>query len=282
VIAVVALGAATTVALALGFVVNARLMAVADREAAARGRAEEANRAKSMFLASMSHELRTPLNSIMGFADLLAAGVRGELTPMQTDDVRRIRRAAKHLLALITDVLHFARLEATRASNVGEVVPIDALIATAAGMIAPQAREKGVDFVAQSCDPTLAARANRGKALQIVLNLLTNAVKFTPAGGRVVLSCGRSPEESGQDAVWVMVCDTGRGIPAAQLDRIFEPFVQVGSHSEGVGLGLAISRTLARAMGGDVFAQSEEGLGAQFLLALPREHGAIHAPRGEL
>jgi signal transduction histidine kinase len=286
VIGVVALSAATTVAIALGLVFHARVSAAARSEAAARGRAEEANRAKSLFLASMSHELRTPLNAIMGFADLLAAGVRGDLTPAQTDDVRRIRRAAKHLLALITDVLHFARLEATRAANMGEVVSIDGVVTVAAGMIGGQAQEKGIELVSHACDPTLAARANREKVLQIVLNLLTNAVKFTPPGGRVVLSCGHSHDTASRDTVWIMVCDTGRGIPSAQLDRIFEPFVQVGSDSaapvEGVGLGLAISRTLARAMHGDVFAQSEEGMGAQFMLVLPREaSGAAQTPRGE-
>jgi signal transduction histidine kinase len=283
---VVTLSAATTFAIAMGLVVSARLTAAARSEAAARSRAEEANRAKSLFLASMSHELRTPLNAIMGFADLLTAGVRGELTPVQTDDVRRIRRAAKHLLALITDVLHFARLEATRAANMGELVAIDGVVSVAGGMIAAQAREKGIELVCHSCDPTLAARANREKVLQIVLNLLTNAVKFTPSGGRVVLSCGRSRDPANRDTVWIMICDTGRGIPAAMLDRIFEPFVQVGSDTatevEGVGLGLAISRTLARAMHGDVFAQSEEGMGAQFMLVLPLEAmSADETPRGD-
>ena len=271
-----------TFAIVLGLVSATRLTTLVQHEAVARGRAEEANRAKSLFLASMSHELRTPLNAILGFADLLAAGVRGDLTPAQADDVRRIRRAAKHLVAVIADVLRFARLEAKRAPSVDRV-PIDAMVSLARAMVAHAAQEKGVELVCRTCDPAWAARANSDKVLQILLNLLSNAIKFTPRGGRVELSCGRSPGRD-RDAVWVMVCDTGPGIPAGQIERIFEPFVQAGAGSaaegEGVGLGLAISRTLARAMHGDVLAQSVEGQGAQFMLVLPREmDGGAAAPR---
>lgn len=264
----------TALAVTLWILVYPRLAHDADRESAARIAAENANRSKSLFLATMSHELRTPLNAIIGFADLLAAGVHGPLAAAQTDDVGRIMRAAKHLLGLITDVLHFARLEAIETPIAREIVPIDAIMAVAAGMVTQQAQEKGIELERQSCDPTLTALANREKVLQILLNLLTNAVKFTPPGGQIVLACGRSSLDAPDDTVRLIVRDTGRGIPATKLDWIFEPFAQIDRTTiparDGVGLGLAISRTLARRMQGDLFAKSEEGQGAEFTLTLPR------------
>ncbi len=266
------LGFGALLAIALALAVNARLATHRALAEDARSQAEAANREKSVFLATMSHELRTPLNAIIGFADLLAAGVRGRLTPPQIDDVARITRAAKHLLSLINEVLNFARIDATNVPIARKVESVETLLSAAAGMIELQARAKGVAFDRRPCDPLIAVLADREKVLQILLNLLSNAVKFTPAGGQITLSSG-----VGDHKVWISVQDTGRGIPLDQLDRIFEPFVQVGRNEQGgVGLGLAISRTLARAMDGDVVAESTVGEGSAFTLLLPRGRPSMH------
>jgi signal transduction histidine kinase len=209
------------------------------------------------------------LNAIIGYTDLLAAGVRGPLSQTQTTDVERIHRAATHLLALINDMFKFATNAASQIEVTSERMPIGEVVAAASGMVEPHAITKRVVLETLPCDGGLAARADRDKVLQILLNLLTNAVKFTPSGGRVVIAC------SGNHAVDIEVQDTGRGIEQDQLEYIFEPFVQVGrsadSEHEGVGLGLAISRQLARAMGGDVVARSTPGVGSVFTLVLPRD-----------
>jgi signal transduction histidine kinase len=241
---------------------------------AARREAEAANRAKSEFLGTMSHELRTPLNAISGYAELLDLEIRGPLTDAQRQDLARIRRNSQYLLSLINDVLNFARLGAGRVEMRIADVRLAEVIAGLEALVAPQVHAKGLSYEPGVHDPALAARADPERLQQVLLNLLTNAIKFTDAGGRIVLSC-----EAATDAVRVRVRDTGRGVPADELGRIFEPFVQVDRHpthgsQQGVGLGLAISRELARAMGGEITVESTVGAGSTFTLTLPRPAGA--------
>jgi PAS domain S-box-containing protein len=242
-----------------------------EREQAARRDAEAANRAKAEFLATMSHELRTPLNAIAGYTDLLSMGVRGPVNDDQLEDLRRVKKSAQHLLSLINDILNFARLEAGQVELHIDTVAMHDVLAGVEALVAPQVREKRLRYDYRECDPSLRARADDEKVRQILLNLLTNAVKFTDAGGQITVSCGRHG-----DRVRVEVADTGRGIPPERLETIFEPFVQIDRHlthesQQGVGLGLAISRDLARAMGGDLTVRSEARVGSTFRLELPSD-----------
>jgi signal transduction histidine kinase len=238
-------------------------------EQQARRDAEAANAAKAIFLTTMSHELRTPLNAVSGYVDLLEMGVRGPITELQREDLRRIRRASQHLLSLINDILNYARLEAgTVELHLSDILLADALGGMEA-LIAPQLQAKGVKYEYRPCDRSVRVHADREKLDQILLNLVGNAVKFTERDGSITLSC-----EVDAESVRVIVEDTGRGIPRAKLQSIFDPFVQVDRHltperQQGVGLGLAISRDLARAMHGDISVQSDAGQGATFVLTLP-------------
>lgn len=235
---------------------------------AARAEAEAANRAKVEFLAMMSHELRTPLNAIGGYAELLEMGVRGPLNDAQRADIGKIQKSQRHLLGLINGVLNYARIETGRVPYEISNVPMDELLATAESLVAPQAHGRGLRLEFPGCGVEIVARADREKTQQVVLNLLTNAVKFTEPGGRVRLTC-----EADAGQVVVRVEDTGRGIPPEKMDAIFEPFIQVDSQltrtQDGVGLGLSISRDLARGMGGDLVVASEVGAGSTFTLTLP-------------
>jgi signal transduction histidine kinase len=249
---------------------NARLEELRHEADAARDEAHAANQAKSEFLAAMSHELRTPLNAIMGYADLLDMGIHGPVTPEQRDALRRIRRSQVHLLALINDVLNYARLEAGRVELSAAIVPLPGVLADLRAMTDPQLQERGLTAEYAACSDDLAAWGDPDKIQQILLNLLTNAIKFTDPGGRIRVECGATETE-----VRIAVEDTGVGVPADRLQSIFEPFVQVdrqrgedGRH--GVGLGLAISSDLARLMEGDLTAESEPGRGSRFTLTLPR------------
>ena len=234
----------------------------------ARAQAEAANRSKSDFLAVMSHELRTPLNAITGYVDLLELGLRGPVTEDQAKDLARIRRSARTLQQLIEDVLSFAKLESGRIEYHITDVPVSEMLDDFTLLIAPQAQVKDLEFATVCTDRTVTVRADREKVERIVLNLLSNAVKFTERG-RVELRC-----EPGDSHVLVIVSDTGRGIPADQLENIFEPFVQVeralNRTSDGTGLGLSIARDLARGMGGTLVAESTPGVGSTFTLSLPR------------
>ena len=238
-------------------------------EHAARAEAERANRAKSEFLAVMSHELRTPLNAIGGYAELMEMGIRGPVTAQQQEDLRRVQTSQRHLLGLINEVLNYAKLETgTVHYDLSDVRIRDAL-GGAEALVAPQAQAKAIALTVTTCSPTLTVRADAEKLRQILVNLLSNAVKFTDRGGRVDLGC-----EAAAATVRIVVRDTGIGIAADQLERIFEPFVQVRADltrtAEGTGLGLAISRDLARGMGGDLTVRSAIGEGSTFTITLPR------------
>jgi signal transduction histidine kinase len=229
--------------------------------------AENANQAKSSFLATMSHELRTPLNAIAGYAELLALGLRGPVTPEQTRDLDAIRRSEEHLLGLINSILAFARLEASQEQIKLAPVPMVDAIATVEALVKPQIGGKGLAFDTSGARDGVVAHADRHKVAQILTNLVSNAIKFTERGGTVWISC-----EANGAKVYVRVRDTGRGIPQADIGRIFEPFVQLDRQLsrpvEGVGLGLPISRALARAMGGDLTVESAPGTGSTFTLVL--------------
>ncbi|HEU0013348.1 MAG TPA: ATP-binding protein [Longimicrobium sp.] len=234
----------------------------------ARAAADQANEAKSQFLATMSHELRTPLNAIAGYTQLLEMGIHGEVSPAQRESLEKIRRNQQHLLGLINDVLNFAKIEAGQVQYELRDVPLDQTLAAVEALVEPQLRARQLRYEYHPGDPRTTVRADPDRMEQIILNLLSNAIKFTEPGGRVELGW-----EAADGHARVHVTDSGRGIPPDKQDAIFEPFVQVDPAltraAEGTGLGLAISRDLARAMRGDLTVRSEPGRGSTFTLALP-------------
>ncbi len=234
----------------------------------ARARAEEANRAKAEFLAVMSHELRTPLNAISGYVDLLSLGVDGPLTEKQTASLTRIQLNQQHLLSMIDDVLNFARIEAGKLQvDVRSLLVADA-VSSLEALIQPEIQRKEIAFLCEVFDPTLSVRADPAKLRQILVNFLSNAIKFTPKGGRIGLGA-----EHGYGMVRIWVSDTGVGIPDDQLERVFEPFFQVERGSTrrypGIGLGLAIARDFAQAMNGELRLESTVGKGSVASVLLP-------------
>ena len=245
---------------------NARLYR---RSELARHEAEAASRAKGQFLAVMSHELRTPLNAILGYSELVELGVHGPVSDAQREAMGRIRRSGQHLLALVNNVLNLERSETNNLETEFATLKVVQLFDDASVLTRPQAEAKGITLTVQSPSPELSVLGEREKAGQVLVNLLSNAVKFTPAGGRIDLGY-----EIGDDAVTLRVSDSGPGIPSDSLHRIFEPFVQLESgltrRAEGAGLGLAISRRLARLMGGDLTVESVLGKGSRFAFTLVR------------
>lgn len=230
--------------------------------------AVEASRAKSEFLAVMSHELRTPLNAILGYVDLLDAGVHGEMNPSQRQHLERIGRSSRHLLQLIEEILSFSRLEVGRESVQIEEVPLARLVDEVVEMMTPLVEEEGLEFRIGQPDRDTVVATDPSKLRQILLNLLMNAVKFTERG-HVALEVELEAER-----VAFRVRDTGPGIEEEELERIFEPFQRgrdlvIGQHG-GTGLGLPVSRDLARLLGGDLLVESEPGEGSTFTVVLPR------------
>jgi PAS domain S-box-containing protein len=230
--------------------------------------AEASNRAKTGFLAAMSHELRTPLNAIAGYAQLMQEGVGGDVSDQHHDYLTRIRNSQQHLLGIVNDLLNYSKLEAGGVTYEREHIFAHEVLDGVLAMVTPQIERKQLRLTRGDCSPDVVAIADRLKVEQVVLNLLSNAVKFTPEGGAITVFCRRDDQ-----TVTIAVRDTGPGIPEDKLEAIFDPFVQLGrtltSKHEGAGLGLAISRDLARAMDGDVNVRSIEGQGAEFTLRLP-------------
>ncbi len=259
------------------FLVFGASIAERRRSAAALRRAHEAaaaaNRVKAEFLAVMSHELRTPLNAVGGYVELLTMEVDDPVTDRQRDYLERIRANAKHLLSMIEDVLSFAKVEAGQLALTVEPVELLGVLRELEPAVQPELRRRGVSMRCDPCDPGILVRADPERLRQVLLNLLGNAIKFTPTGGDIHVAT-----MPGEDVVRVSVSDTGIGIPADQLPRVFEPFFQVDSGTTrshaGIGLGLAIARDLARAMGGEVLLASEPGRGTTATLELRRERVA--------
>jgi signal transduction histidine kinase len=255
-----------------------------ERERVARAEAEAANAAKSEFLAIMSHELRTPLNAVIGYADLLDLGVGGSLTPDQRGQVARIAASGRHLLSLVNEVLDLSKIEAGAFSPQLDVTRAEATGHAAVSLVQQLAETKGVAMMMKvAADGGVAYVGDEDRVRQILVNLLNNAIKFTERGGTVELSVGRSSKPdvearvaSGTYAYW-RVTDNGVGIPLERLSSIFDPFVQVDSghtrQTEGSGLGLTISRRLARLMKGDITVRSKPGDGSTFTLWLPCADG---------
>ncbi|HWJ23241.1 MAG TPA: CHASE3 domain-containing protein [Gemmatimonadaceae bacterium] len=250
---------------------NARLFAEAER---ARTEAEDANHAKSQFLATMSHELRTPLNAIAGYVELLDMGLRGPVTDAQRKDLARIRSSQQHLLGIITDILTFARIDAGKVELTVAEVAFGPVLEEVWSMIEPQARARSIRLERSPDGDGLVVCVDRDRLAQILTNLLANAVKFTPPGGRVGVAWAARGDDTSRPRLEVRVSDTGIGIPADKREAIFEPFTQLDRgltrSAEGTGLGLAISRDLARRMGGDLTVESTPGEGSTFTLTLPR------------
>ncbi|HKJ93288.1 MAG TPA: ATP-binding protein, partial [Longimicrobiales bacterium] len=231
----------------------------------AKEEAERANQAKSDFLSRMSHELRTPLNAILGFAQLMQMDV---LDSDQAESVDQILKAGRHLLALVDEVLDIARIEAGRMSLSPEPVPVEEIVQEAWGLVRQRAAERGIAFEARPDACNVHVLADRQRLKQVLLNLMSNAVKYNAEGGRVRIDCG----EGTPGMIRVSVSDTGDGIPKSKMEHLFEPFERLGAEEtgvEGTGIGLALSKGLVEAMDGVLGADSVRGQGSTFWLELP-------------
>jgi PAS domain S-box-containing protein len=246
-----------------------------ESERAAREEAEIAGQAKMVFLSTMSHELRTPLNAIAGYTQLLAMEVHGPVTGKQEEVLQRIRHNQQHLLRLINDMLHFAKIQTGTLEVASEAFSIAEVLQELEASTLRQVEQHGLTYMADPGGSRLRVVGDPGRLEQILINLVSNAVKFTEPGGWIRLWA-----EPVDDRLRLCVADTGRGIPPEKLEAIFDPFVQVrdsqigDSSRQGVGLGLAISRELARAMGGELTVESTVGRGSTFTLSLPLAHAA--------
>ena len=248
-----------------------------------------ANRAKSEFLANVSHELRTPLAAIVGFVDLLRDGTYGELTPRQVAPMERIASSANHLRDLVEQVLDLAKMAAGRLEVQTELIKLRPFVIDVAAEVEPLINEKGIAFSIAVPASLPRIPTDPTHLRQILVNLLSNALKFTVQGGisiratlmsdaEIASSAGKRPLlPSGSSWVALQVSDSGVGIASKDLERVFEEFEQVNagprgdSVRRGTGLGLAISRRLARALEGDITVQSAEGTGSTFTLWLPAD-----------
>ena len=242
--------------------------------------ARDANNAKSRFLATMSHEIRTPLNAIVGYTALLDQEIAGPTTATQKDYLARVTASSDHLIGLIDDILDLARVESGRMILDREAVAAPASIAAAIALVEPQAMAAGVDLTSNCPDEDSFYVGDEDRVRQILVILLSNALKFTDRGGSIVVSCGTTPtpdREASLDGTgpwtFLRVEDTGIGISASEAETVFQPFVQLDPGNTrkqgGAGLGLSIGLELARRMGGDLTLRSGEETGSCFTLWLP-------------
>ena len=249
-----------------------------------------ANWAKAEFLAVMAHELRTPLNAILGYTELLEMGLSGPVNDEQAAHLARIRSGGIRLVGLIDEVLDLGKVEAGQLRIMHEELPVLDAVNSALSLVIPQAAARGVRVENEcSLNPRVLYVGDQTRLEQILLNLLSNAIKFTTPGGNVSVSCEIKSQAKGNERLsaargpWVAlrVSDTGIGMATQLLSRVFEPFVQVESPltrtKGGSGLGLTISRRLARLMGGDLTVESEEGMGSTFTTWLPAPESEVAA-----
>ncbi len=241
---------------------------------AARAEAERANNSKTDFLAVMSHELRTPLTAIMGYEELLSDGITGPVTELQRQQLGRINASARHLLGLIDEILTFARVDVGRERVRWESMSVNHTLADAAALVEPMASAKNIHFFVHLLEEDQAIQTDGTKFRQMLVNLLSNGIKFTDKG-EVRVECSVA-----NDALEVRIADTGVGIAAENIEDVFEPFWQAEQtatrRTSGTGLGLSVTRKLARLLGGDVTVASRVGTGTTFVLTLP-----MKAPAGE-
>ncbi|HEY3112980.1 MAG TPA: HAMP domain-containing sensor histidine kinase [Gemmatimonadaceae bacterium] len=241
---------------------------------AARAEAERANNSKTDFLAVMSHELRTPLTAIMGYEELLSDGITGPVTELQRQQLGRINASARHLLGLIDEILTFARVDVGRERVRWESMSVNHTLADAAALVEPMAAAKNIHFFVHLLEEDQAIQTDGTKFRQMLVNLLSNGIKFTEKG-EVRVECSVS-----NDTLEVRIADTGVGIAAENIEDVFEPFWQAEQtatrRTSGTGLGLSVTRKLARLLGGDVTVASRVGAGTTFVLTLP-----MKAPAGE-
>ncbi|HEX6559912.1 MAG TPA: CHASE3 domain-containing protein [Longimicrobiales bacterium] len=255
---------------------NEELQVTNEELTRARHEAEHANAAKTAFLTAMSHELRTPLNAIAGYTDLIEAGIYGPVSERLLDAVRRIHINEEQLLSIINQILEYTGIKSQTQPVALRRVDVHELLGTVEAVLAPMLLAKGLEYsVVPEVEQPACVLAHPDRLRQVLVNLMGNAVKFTPAPGTIVVSCREH-----EDRVQIAVRDTGIGIPADQLENIFEPFVQLGNTvsaatSTGVGLGLAISRELVRGMGGELTVSSELNVGSVFVVELPSAAAAI-------
>jgi len=250
---------------------------LASREAqltVTRDEALSATQAKNAFLSHTSHELRTPLNSILGFTQLLEMS---DLSDEDHDSAARILGAGRHLLALINELIDIARIESGDLSLSVEPVLVLPLVEEARDLLGPLAAERSIRIASHCANPALAAHADRQRFAQVLVNLISNAVKYNRHGGAITITC----QEEGTGQASVVISDTGRGMRQEDLERIFAPFERLGAGEteiEGTGIGLPLAKALTEAMGGQLTASSVLGEGSAFTVSLPRAPDVIHAP----
>jgi signal transduction histidine kinase/ActR/RegA family two-component response regulator len=264
----------------IGHVAESHLMAEAllarraEELIAARDEAMTATRAKNSFLSSTSHELRTPLNSVLGFTQLLQMS---ELSAEDSDAVERILGAGRHLLTLINELIDIARIESGDLSLSVEPVLVRPLIEECGQLMTPIGAERAIRIIQDCPHPALAMHADKQRLSQVLINLISNAVKYNHRDGAITIAC----REEGARGASIVVSDTGPGISAQNIERIFVPFERLGAEQtavEGTGIGLPLARALTEAMGGRLTASSVPGQGSAFTVSLPRAPDQVHIP----